>query len=187
MGNGSTVYINFFGEIDPKRANDLMSVCTDILGKHLPDAFYFLFASTGGNVNAGVVLYNFLRSLPVKVTMHNMGVIDSIANIIFAAGAVRFAAPHSRFLFHGVVMNVSQAVEVSYDKLVELKSTLESDQAKMVDILCERTNLTEREIKHYFSQGTARDAEFAKLKGIVHEVRLPEIPAGAPLFTINGQ
>ena len=104
MSNGKTFYLNFFDHIDPKKTSHLMAVCTEILGKHLPDELYFLFASTGGHVNSGIVLNNFLRSLPVKVTIHNMGVKDSIANIVFTAGATRFAAPHSRFLFHSVVM-----------------------------------------------------------------------------------
>lgn len=184
MSQDKTFYLNFFGEITPQTASTFMSGCIEIINKHWPQELYFLFASTGGNVNSGIVIYNFLRSLPVKVTMHNMGVIDSMANIVFAAGTTRFAAPHSRFLFHGVVMNISQAVEVTYPKLVELKSTLESDQMKMVEILKERTNLLEREIVHYFSEGSAKDAEFARVKGIVHDVLLPEIPEGAPLFTL---
>jgi len=187
MRDDKTFYINFFDHIDPKNASHLMAVCTEILEKHLPDELYFLFASTGGHVNSGIVLYNFLRSLPVRVTMHNMGVIDSIANIVFAAGATRFAAPHSRFLFHGVVMNISQAVEVTYPKLSELKNTLESDQTKMVEILKERTNLLEKEILHFFNEGSAKNAEFARVKGIVHDVLLPEIPEGAPLFTFQNQ
>ena len=113
--------------------------------------------------------------------------IDSIANIKFAAGATRFAAPHSRFLFHGVVMNISQAVEVTYPKLSELKNTLESDQMKMVEILKERTNLLEREILHFFNEGSAKDAEFARAKGIVHDVLLPEIPEGASLFSFQNK
>jgi len=187
MSNGKTFYINFFDDITPQNASRLMAVCTEILGKHLPDELYFLFASTGGHVNAGIVLYNFLRSMPVKVTMHNMGVIDSIANIVFAAGATRFAAPHSRFLFHGVVMNISQAVEVTYPKLSELKNTLESDQMKMVEILKERTNLLEKEILHFFNEGAAKNAEFARVKGIVHDVLLPEIPKGASLFSFENK
>jgi ATP-dependent protease ClpP protease subunit len=48
----------------------LMAVFTEILAKHHPQELYFLFASTGGHVNSGIVLYNFLRSLPIKITMH---------------------------------------------------------------------------------------------------------------------
>ncbi len=51
--------------------------------------FYFLISSPGGSVNDGIVLYNFIKALPAKIIMHNIGVIDSIATVIFLAANER--------------------------------------------------------------------------------------------------
>ncbi len=98
-----TVYLNFFDGIDPVKVNKFIQFTTEVIRQHQPTELYFLIASNGGDVDSGFVLYNFLLSLQGKivVTMHNTGTIDSIANVIFAAGQNRYAAPNASFLFHG--------------------------------------------------------------------------------------
>src|SRR5438876_762879 len=94
------VYINFNSGITEPVVNKLMAACVEILAKSKPDTLYFMFASGGGAIDAGIVLYNFLRALPCKVIMHNTGAIDSIATVIFHAADERYAAPYASFLFH---------------------------------------------------------------------------------------
>ena len=62
------------------------------------DFFYILFSSPGGNVSNGITIYNFLRALPVRMIIHNIGIVDSIANVIFLGIDERYAVPHSSFL-----------------------------------------------------------------------------------------
>src|SRR3990172_7553264 len=102
-----TLYINFFDVIDPTKVNKFMQFCTDAIKQYNPTELYFFIASNGGDVDSGFVLYNYLMSLQTKltITMHNTGTIDSIANVIFAGGQNRFAAPNASFLFHGVSLN----------------------------------------------------------------------------------
>jgi hypothetical protein len=45
-------------------------------------------------VSEGLNLAAYMKSLPVKITTHNIGQTDSIANVIFAAGSVRYATPN---------------------------------------------------------------------------------------------
>ena len=45
----------------------------------------------------GMNLYNFLRGLPIRLTTHNVGNVDSIGNAVFLAGEHRYACPHSPF------------------------------------------------------------------------------------------
>jgi ATP-dependent protease ClpP protease subunit len=84
-----TIYVNYFDSINDAKTKALMAICSDIVAKEKPRAIYFLFSSVGGQVNAGITLYNFLRSLPVEIVMHNNGSIDSIANVIFLAASKR--------------------------------------------------------------------------------------------------
>lgn len=57
-------------------------------------------ASNGGDVNAGIGLFNFMRMLPIDVHTHAAGVCASIAGTILLAGKTRTAAPLSVFLLH---------------------------------------------------------------------------------------
>ena len=89
-------YISYYDAIDVPHVKAIMTVCNNILSQTpMPSTLYFLFASQGGSVDAGIALYNYLKSLPVKIVMHNTGSIDSIANVICVGGQERYAAPHS--------------------------------------------------------------------------------------------
>lgn len=179
------IYINYFGAIDMQRVNAIIAVCSNVLAQEKPDELYFLFASPGGEVNSGIVLYNFLCALPVQITMHNVGAVDSIGNVIFSSGDRRYAAPHSSFLFHGVMMGISKDSSLSPNQLNELRSSLESDQKKIAGILQEKSKLSEAEILRFFSEGESKDAVFAKEKGIIDDILAPSIPKDALLVTIN--
>jgi len=183
--SSNTVYINFFDGINDKTIKILMAVCSDVIAQHKPDTLYFLFASGGGWVNSGIAFHNFLRSLPVKVVMHNMGTIDSIATVIFLAGEERFASPHSSFLFHGVEWTFSQPTSVSTSKLAEHSSQLKQDERKIANIYIERSKLTDSEIFELFKQGESKDPAFALEKEIVHGIKNPSIPKDALLISVN--
>lgn len=178
-------YINYYDQIDMPRVRAIMSVCANIVAKEKPDEIYFLFASPGGEVNSGIVLYNFLCALPVEITMHNMGAVDSIGNVIFSAGKKRYAAPHSSFLFHGITMGIAKDSRLSPNQLNEMRSSLEADQRKIAGILQANSKLSEAEILRFFSEGESKDAEFAKEKGIIDDIVQPSIPKDTPFITIN--
>ncbi len=183
--SSKTVYINFYDVINDKTVKILMAICSDVIVQHKPDILYFLFASGGGGVTPGIALHNFLRSLPVKVVMHNMGIIDSIATVIFLAGEERFASPHSSFLFHGVELTFSQQTSLSTSKLAEHSSQLKQDERKIANIYLERSTLTDSEIFELFKQGESKDPAFAVEKKIVHEIKNPSIPKDPILISVN--
>lgn len=180
-----TFYINYYDVIDMPRAKAIMGVCANIISKENPDKLYFLFASPGGDVNAGIVLYNFFCALPIDIVMHNTGAVDSIGNVVFSSGKERYASPHSSFLFHGITMRFNQGAQLSLNQLNESKSSLDADQKKIAGILQENSKLSMDEILGFFSEGEAKDAEFAKAKGIVQKIIKPAIPKGAPVISIN--
>ncbi|MDD5054777.1 MAG: ATP-dependent Clp protease proteolytic subunit [Candidatus Peribacteraceae bacterium] len=182
-----TQYINYFDAIDPVRVKTLMAVITDILNREKPDVLYVLFASGGGNVDAGIVLYNFLKSLPVRLVMHNTGVINSIANVVFMAGAERYAARHSSFLFHGIAAGFATSSLLNLKQMRERVSSLESDERKIVGILSDNCRLSPKTLAGLFDTGEAVSVEFAKENGIIHDIREPNIPKGAHVMTVDIQ
>lgn len=183
----STIYLNFFDQITDQKVKILMAICSELIAKHHPKQLYFLFSSTGGSVRAGITLYNFLRSLPVEIVMHNVGSIDSIATVIYMAGEKRYAAKHSTFLFHGIVSMIEQPTQITKSKFKELLSGLEKDENKIAGIISDRSSLTEKEIRKLFLQGEAKDLSFALKKGVIQEVRDPSIPNNAALISLNLQ
>jgi len=178
-------YIYYYDKIDVVRSKAIMSICANIVAKEKPDELYFLFSSPGGEVNSGIVLYNYLCALPVEITMHNIGAVDSIGNVVFSAGKKRYASPHSSFLFHGITTGFNKDTRMTPSQLNEIRSSLESDQKKIAGILQTNSNLTEEDILGFFSEGESKDAEFAKSKGIVDDIVNPSIPKNAPFITIN--
>ena len=141
----STVYVNFFGNINEVTANKFMAACAEIIRVDNPDCLHFLFSSAGGDVEAGIAIYNYLRALPVKIIMHNNGAIDSIANVIFHAADERYAAPHSTFLFHGVAVNLEKG-GLRRSQLHELVNQLSALETKIADILVGRCGLSLSEL-----------------------------------------
>lgn len=61
----------------------------------------FGICSGGGDVAAGMVIYEFLKQMPCKILTYNAGVTSSIAATIFMAGEKRVSPPHSMFCLHG--------------------------------------------------------------------------------------
>jgi ATP-dependent protease ClpP protease subunit len=181
----SLVYINFSHPIIPEKVQALMAGCTQAIGQFKPDRLYILFASPGGFVDPGINLYNFLKALPVKITMHNMGSINSIANVIFMAGEERYAVPHSSFLFHGVATQFKEKSSLTLSQLNEKVSSLAIDQEKIAGILAENTKLTDKKIRELFNQGESTNTSFAKKNGIIHNVCEAKIRKGVPLIGVN--
>jgi ATP-dependent protease ClpP protease subunit len=177
--DNKTIYINFFDGIDPTKVNKFIQFTTDVIRQHDPKELYFFIASNGGDVDSGFVLYNFLISLQSKITitMHNTGTIDSIANVIFAAGQKRYAAPNASFLFHGVSMNMQGGV--SRTILKESLSRLEGMENRIAHTVSKHSKLTETELTALFQQGEGKDVNFALGKEIIQEIKVPSVPHGS--------
>jgi len=184
---GKTFYINFYDAIEIPKVNALMAICTDIVHRENPDTLYFLFSSSGGSVDAGMVLYNFLKSLPVEVVMHNTGSIDSIATVVFLAGNKRYAARHSAFLVHGIQWNFHQPTSLTIPQLREHVSRAKNDESKIISIYSEHTSLEKEEIISLFNEGESKGLEFAMDTGFISEIKDSAIPKGAPFFSVNLQ
>ncbi len=173
------IYINFFDAIDPVKVSKFIQFTSDAIQKHNPTELYFFISSNGGDVDSGFVLYNYLISLQGKiaVTMHNTGTIDSIANVIFASGQNRYAAPNAAFLFHGVSMNFGGPQTRTAIK--EALSRLEGMENRIAQTMSTHSKLTEKELTNLFLQGEGKDVNFALSKEIIQEIRVPSVPQGA--------
>lgn len=121
-----TVYVSFHDNISLQSANRIMTTCGQIIQQFNPKILYFAFSSGGGAVDSGVTVYNYLRGLPCKLVMHNVGSIDSIANAIFLAGKERYSTPNAAFLLHGVTWAFGQGANLTYSQMHETLSRFDA-------------------------------------------------------------
>jgi ATP-dependent Clp protease protease subunit len=178
-------YLYYYDLINEHKTKLFMDCCTNVIRQHKPKTLYFLFSSQGGSVDAGIVLYNFIRSLPTEIVMHNIGNIMSIANIVFLAGDIRYAAQDSSFLLHGIKWTFSQGAQLTYNQLGETISSFRNEENKMIKIFTERTLLTEEEVRNLFDQGDSKNPSYALSKKIINEVRDIKIPENEQLLSMN--
>jgi len=182
-----TLYISFFSGIDQRIANNFMTLCNNAIKEHDPGELYFFIASGGGDVDSGFVMSNYLTSLHghIKITMHNVGNIDSIANVIFISADKRFAAPNAAFLFHGVAMNAIGAL--SRMALKENLTRCQGMEDRIIATMSSRSKLSPATLQELFNQGEGKDVNFALEHGIIDEIQTPVLPPGAVHLVMNFQ
>ena len=117
--------------------------------------------------------------------MHNIGTIDSIATIIFMAGDKRFAVPHSTFHYHGAKVTFGQGANFVLAQAKEFLDGFEKMHQKMAGIICDNTEMTKADVEELFLHGRTKELAFAKTKGIIDEVSVPNIENGSPLIHVN--
>jgi len=118
-----------------------MAACGNVITQG-HDELYLCISTPGGQIASGITLYNFLRSMPIKVITHNIGSVDSIGNAIFLAGELRRACSHSTFMFHGTAFDMLTQAHLEQKNLREMLNSLLADEQRIADILVERTKIT---------------------------------------------
>lgn len=178
-----TVYISFSAEINANTTESLIALFANQINSGKRD-FYLMLSTPGGMVMNGLNLYNVLRGLPITLTTHNVGNVDSIGNAVFLAGQTRYACPHSTFMFHGVQFNLNQGMSLDERNARERLANILSDQRRIGSIIQERTGLTPGRVRAMFREAKTVDATFAVGTGIVNQIRDVQIPVGAPVFQL---
>jgi ATP-dependent protease ClpP protease subunit len=181
--NATLVYV---GQIQNPGIKNLRTACCGAVSQGIKD-LQILFASSGGNVDEGLALYTFLRSLPVELTIHSIGNVDSVALIVFLAGKNRFCSQTSTFWFHDFSWGFGAPINQSRAQWVELGGLLTRMKFQSQEILKLRTAFTEEDFKllQLYDKSEFQNASFAKEKGIVHEIKDVVIPAGGILMNIE--
>lgn len=182
MSNG-TVYVSFCAEINQVTTETLLATCQKLMEQRV-ETVYLLLSTPGGAVMNGLNLYNVLKGMPFKLITHNVGNVNSIGNVIFLAGEKRYSNPHATFMFHGVGFDVTSQMRFEEKILRERLDAITADQTRIASILAERTSLNMGEINELFLQSVTKDPDFARTKGIVHEIRDIQIPNGAPFIQL---
>jgi ATP-dependent protease ClpP protease subunit len=176
-------YIVFTADVQAAQTGKLRAALTQ--ASNAGNDIYLLISSGGGNVFEGTTIAAFMRTLPVHVTTHNIGQIDSIAGVIFAAGTTRYANTNSSFLFHGVSMHyehkdfIESQLEEQYLNIKRMRENIAATFAAYSGLTLEDTQAL------MISGATILSSQEALSKAIIHEIRDAAIPPGSQIVAIG--
>lgn len=178
-----TDYIVFTANVQTAQAIKLRDAITR--SSNTGHDIYLLISSGGGNVFEGLSTAALIKALPIKITTHNIGQTDSIANVIFAAGSPRYANPNASFMFHGV--------SIHYEKQDLIESQLEEQykgakrlREDIVAAFAAYTGMSISDVGNLMASGsTILTASEARTKTIINEVRNASVPPNTQIVTIG--
>lgn len=179
------VCISFVDSINKKQFDCFLKTCTDAIQKYSPKELHIMFSSSGGNINLALILYSYLNALPVKVVMHGSGNIDSCGLNVFLAGEQRFATKGTTFLLHGATRHFGKDDSFTVEKLYSEFVSLQKDQEKVIENILENTSYSIEDLKNNLALGMTLDAEQAKSKGIISEIKEIKIEPEVPFLQIS--
>lgn len=94
--------INLIGSIGSDAFSEisLRTVMAQVEAVKDADHILININSPGGEVTEGFAIYNYLTSLPNNITTRGVGLVASIATVVFLAGKKRELYPNTQFLIH---------------------------------------------------------------------------------------
>ncbi|MFU8795818.1 MAG: ATP-dependent Clp protease proteolytic subunit [Dehalococcoidia bacterium] len=178
--------IRFFAPVMDATVNALMSAIDQRMKQGVRE-FILLVSSPGGSVVHGLSAYNYLKGLPVSITTHNFGSVDSIGIVVYCAGSKRLSVPQARFLFHGV--NVQFRGEQNLDEklLEERLGGLRIDVENIAGVIAANTGKKTEDITGAMIERVVLNPEQAQAWGLVHEIKSELFEAGSDVIAIQAQ
>jgi len=150
----SNSIIHLTGEITVDKVSRFKQLCLNAINEEKPDTLSIFLTSQGGSVKACIAIYEFLSLLQEQIIMYNVGYVDSSALIIYLAGDIRYALPHSSFLIHELSKHYI-AGDIRFSHFVNDYRSLKSDISVFENILRKhiKNNANALEVLNYLSCG----------------------------------
>ena len=151
---------------------------------------YVIYLSTiGGSPFCAVNLYNFIKSIPQKTTVYNMGNVFSAGVPFFLGFQNRIGVPDCSFMIHQTTLPRSSLPEQFnvFDIDTQKASLLATDEKTQKIIQKETANkgtksLTLAAIKKAFQNTTTYTAIEAQKYGFIDKIELPKLPETGVLY-----
>ncbi|MFP3898803.1 MAG: ATP-dependent Clp protease proteolytic subunit [Dehalococcoidia bacterium] len=180
------VVIRFFAPVIDATVNALMSAVDQRMKQGI-DRFILLVSSPGGSVIHGLSAYNYLKGLPVSITTHNFGSVDSIGIVLYCAGSRRLSVPQARFLFHGVNVQFRGEQNLEEKVLEERLRGLRTDVENIARVIAANTGKDTTDVTNAMIERMMLYPEEAKAWGLVHEIKSELFEAGSEVIAIQFQ
>jgi len=166
------------GEIDQEMAcsfvKQIMFLCTEDRNK----AIDVLINSPGGEISAGLLIYDCIQSCSTPIRMYCLGTAYSMGALLFASGKHgRYMLPNSELMLHEPLLG--NRVGGNASSIRSISDSLMDTRNKMNEILAKHTGKTIKEIEeatsynHYYS--AEESVEFGLADKIVNFEKLMEV------------
>jgi ATP-dependent protease ClpP protease subunit len=175
-------YVLFFKSINPETATSCLHGCRSLMATpNQPPCTEIILSMTsgGGDVIAGVGLYNELKGMEVKLHTHNSGAIDSAAILPFMSGAKRTASKYSAFFFHQLHWTFASKDQLAMGTITDVTKWLGRYEAMMSEIVAEHSSLKPAEVLQMMRNGTSMSSVEALDHGLIHAIEETTIPIEA--------
>jgi ATP-dependent Clp protease, protease subunit len=139
-----------------------------------------LFQSGGGNVGDGIYIFNLFRSLPISLTLYNIGSIASIAVIAYLGAAKRITTSNATFMVHRIPVGATSG------KLQSADNTAILDEKRIESILQSKLKLPEDKMKLRSVANLSLSADEAVAAGLATSIGDFIPPKGQLMFCIGG-
>lgn len=183
--NKKPLFINFSGyPINPQTVSGITQVMSNAVNQGRDD-ITLLFSTPGGSTREGISLYNFIKGLPINIRTWNIGGVESIGNVIFAAGDERVTTTTSSFFFHDVRAPLNGKSRVIENDLNEILGIIKRDRRLIVEVLTKETSIPSERLDDWFASGNSIRGDEAVELGVAHEIKDVEIPESSEVITLG--
>lgn len=126
--------------------------------------------SPGGEVNAGLLIYDTMKGLQTEINLHCVGLAASMAAIIFAGGQKkhRYILPHSKIMIHEPL--IANGVSGSATSIKQTADSLMETRHIAVELLAKDTGKSTKEIETAISFDNYMNAKEAVAFGICDSI-----------------
>lgn len=144
------------GEIDQAQACEFVKEIMVLCKENREKPINVLINSPGGDVNAGLLMYDCIQSCRTPIRMYCLGAAYSMGTLLFTCGNHgRYMFPNSRLMLHEPLLG--NKVGGSASSIRSISEDLMETRDKINKILAKHTGKTEKEIEvatsfdHYYS------------------------------------
>jgi ATP-dependent Clp protease protease subunit len=176
------VYAAFCGDIAQVTAAKVVAGLTNAMGaksKHV----HLLFQTAGGYVGDGVFLYNFFRTIPIELTLYNVGQISSAGVIAYLGAKRRKTARNATFMLHRSASSPQFATSA---KLGHVAKTLILDDERTETIIRDHVKFPPELWAKIENHDIYITGEEAVKFGVADEIAEFAPPLGTQVFNILG-
>ncbi|MBQ5331713.1 MAG: ATP-dependent Clp protease proteolytic subunit [Oscillospiraceae bacterium] len=156
------------GEITAETAVDFLQAMLFLMNDNKPIDIYI--NSCGGEINAGLAIYDMIQSCKNKLNMYCVGQASSMAAVLLASGQKgrRFILPHSRVMIHEALLR--GGVSGSATSISRISESILETRDMVNGILAEHTGKTLEEINSATGFDNMMNAEEAVSFGICDKI-----------------
>ncbi|MBQ0818890.1 ATP-dependent Clp protease proteolytic subunit [Microvirga sp. HBU67558] len=173
-------YLVFAGYIDQIAVQRLFEATTHAIRAGSPSV-HLLLQSVGGNIQDGVCLYNYFKTLPVPISIYNAGSVCSAAVTAYLGAPDRVTSALGTFMIHRTHATLQGA---NADMVQARAQSLVIDEDRMDRILKAHVRLPDDKLEVHRYADVWLTANEAVDTGLATRLGDFAPPLGIPVFNV---